>query len=446
MSSRPAIRCSSRASITNGGAGAAVTNTFRITIPSGVHDPTALDASCTFTPTGAPGSDSGGVIACTVPSPLAPGSSVSFNFNDSSSVSGGYTFAADGTTSTPETDTTNNHSEWDVRVLNHAGITLTMVATSPVALGDSSDVTSTVSNAGPDTAFGVTLTITIPSGMDPPTTVPTGCTIAASTMTCLLGDIAIGDSVTVTFTSQSTALGSHEFDGTATTDNDVPSSSSDDATVVVIPRKADLSVTIALSQATAQPGDSLTATVTVHNAGPQEAVNTTLTTTFDSRLAATAVPSCAAGGTCSLGTLNPGDDVTFIVNLHPQESGTPPNNYTATMSAQVSSDTLDPNTANNKATATLPVIQQLTDVAVAVTVAPVAYVGGTTSAKITVVNHGPAAASDVRLKVTMPVQLAATRDAGVRDRDQCLQPRHLRFGRAPDVHDQPGPASAAASP
>jgi uncharacterized repeat protein (TIGR01451 family) len=56
----------------------------------------------------------------------------------------------------------------------------------------------TVSNAGPSTATGVVVTITLPAGMTVISTLGASCSVAGATVTCALGTLAPGATVSLT--------------------------------------------------------------------------------------------------------------------------------------------------------------------------------------------------------------------------------------------------------
>lgn len=120
---------------------------------------------------------------------------------------------------------------------------------------------------------------------------------------------------------------------------------------------ADLSVTKTDAKDPVQPGATIAYTITVTNAGPDTAVNTVVTdrlpkgTTFVSATASKG--TCAVKGTtvtCTLGDLTKGGAYdTATVNLLVKAPST---GGTLTNTADVASDTKDPNKANDSATQT----------------------------------------------------------------------------------------------
>jgi uncharacterized repeat protein (TIGR01451 family)/CSLREA domain-containing protein len=87
----------------------------------------------------------------------------------------------------------------------------------PVTVGDNLTYTITVTNNGPDAATNVVVTDTLPSGVTFVSASP-GCVHAAGVVTCNLGTIAVGDSVTITIVVTVTAPGTISNTATVTSD------------------------------------------------------------------------------------------------------------------------------------------------------------------------------------------------------------------------------------
>jgi len=112
--------------------------------------------------------------------------------------------------------------------------------------------------------------------------------------------------------------------------------------------QADLEISKADSPDPVTVGDNLTYTITVTNRGPDPATNVVVTDTLPSGVTfVSASPGCVHSAgvvTCNLGTIPAGDSVTITIVVTPTAPGTISN------TATVTSDTLDPNTANNSDT------------------------------------------------------------------------------------------------
>jgi uncharacterized repeat protein (TIGR01451 family) len=87
----------------------------------------------------------------------------------------------------------------------------------PVTVGDNLTYTITVTNNGPDAAANVVVTDTLPSGVTFVSASP-GCVHAAGVVTCNLGNIPAGGSVTITIVVTVTAPGTISNTATVTSD------------------------------------------------------------------------------------------------------------------------------------------------------------------------------------------------------------------------------------
>jgi uncharacterized repeat protein (TIGR01451 family)/uncharacterized protein (TIGR03382 family) len=258
-----------------------------------------------------------------------------------------------------------------------------------ISVGGTGDYTATINNANSgSTARGVTAAMTAPAGFNI-TAVSAECTASdpaaipaagAPVVTCTLADIVVGGTGTVTFTV-SVPLPDGFPDNLGT----CPTAPLGDATLAVawtnagtISRKASLDFGIADVPPAPQPGTPtpvdpyadlaidvqgpatetvgqvVTYTSTVTNNGPCPAVNVLV----DNSTAAAGLIFQSGTGvctdtsdSCSLGTLAPGDTVTFTstfkVDNLPANLQSTNNPYPVA----VSSDTDDPNSDNDSSTA-----------------------------------------------------------------------------------------------
>jgi uncharacterized repeat protein (TIGR01451 family) len=190
---------------------------------------------------------------------------------------------------------------------------------------------------------------------------------------------------------------------------DLPSSGT--VTVTVAPPGADLSVAASAAPATVHTAGQITYSLVVANGGLDPAQNVRLSdalpagTTFVSVTPGSPACTVTAGVLgCALGTMASGaqQTVTLVVAVGPGLAGT-----TIADTAQVTSDTTDPNPANNTATATTPV-RASADVRVAQTGPAAVAAGGSLAYTITVTNAGPEAAAAVTVTDALPAALTAT--------------------------------------
>ena len=192
----------------------------------------------------------------------------------------------------------------------------------------------------------------------------------------------------------------------------IAADNSDRASVVVNPQ-ADLSLTKTASDTNPGTDDEVDYTLTVHNAGPNDATGVMI---HDSLLAGfdflDAPPECTnANGaiTCDIGTVASGASASETIKVRTTAALA---GQTVSNLATVSSDDEDPNTANNQATATIQVkpLVDLKLTKVASNPAPAA--GGPVSYTLTLVNHGPSPATGVTITDHLPSALTFTSSSG----------------------------------
>jgi uncharacterized repeat protein (TIGR01451 family) len=280
-----------------------------------------------------------------------------------------------------------------------------------VVVGGSLTYVVEVINSGPAQATGVVASISLPpsmvdTGSHP---LPSGCSVdAAGIVTCSFGFPFPPRSIALlTFGVNATEFGT--FDATATVSADEPdpntANNSSSATVVVL-GDADLALAVQ------GPGQvfvqsSITYSLTVTNAGPDDARDTVL---MDQIAPITALTGWSSSqGSCSnpspgvlrcdLGTLASGSTATVSVTAFTLADGT------ATNSASVTSDNRDPNAANNAGSATTTVLPE-SDLAVGLSTDATARQGSKSTVTLTgtVTNNGPSDA----LGATATHQLAST--------------------------------------
>ena len=197
-----------------------------------------------------------------------------------------------------------------------AGANLSVTKTAPAAVDAGADIpyVVTVTNAGPATAEGVTLTDAVPTAVTlvPGSVVPSqGTCTQAVPVSCALGSLAAGARATVRFSATSSLASlpsvTNEATVTTTTPGDDPADNHASATTAI--RAADLSVLKTGTRA-ARIGQTVTYRIAVRNRGPSDEPNAMASDTLPDGLVGVAVvPSqgtCViAGGkaTCELGLL-----------------------------------------------------------------------------------------------------------------------------------------------
>jgi uncharacterized repeat protein (TIGR01451 family) len=254
----------------------------------------------------------------------------------------------------------------DSRVVADLAITKTD-APDPVTTGNNLTYTITVTNSGPDTATGVTMTDPLPATTTFVSATPSqGNCGGTDTVTCNLGSVNKGGSATVTIVvtpmqaggiSNTANIAANEFDPNL---ND---NSATQVTTVNAPPSADMSITKSDSPDPVTVGSSLTYTITVKNNGPSAATGVTMTdplpgtVTFVSATPSQGNCTGTATVTCSLGSLSNGASATVTIVVTPTQAGGISNTTTVT------ANEADPVTSNNSATEPTTVnavIRQLT--------------------------------------------------------------------------------------
>jgi uncharacterized repeat protein (TIGR01451 family) len=290
--------------------------------------------------------------------------------------------------------------------------------TDPLVAGQPVTFTIGVTNNGPQTATGVTVTDPIPAGITN-VTVDSGdvtCTVTA-TVTCAVPDMAVGQSAQIKITGTLSPSGNPgaSLSNTATvsgTRTD-PNLANNTASVIsTMSAATDVSIVKTFSPSTPVAGQNVTYTLSVFNAGPSEARNVVISdpldpdTTFIS--ATPGQGSCTAQGsmlTCQVGTLAPGASAveTFVVvEINPGATAVLQNTATVTTS------TTDTNPANNvSSTSFQPDI--IADMAVVKTAsAAQVSAGDTIDFTLAVRNLGSSDAVNVVLADTMPDGFSVT--------------------------------------
>lgn len=226
-----------------------------------------------------------------------------------------------------------------------------------------------------------------------------------------IGDLAVGERVTVLLRGVVDPLTTGILTNVAQVSSPTPDPNPDNNTATVetpVTEQADLSVVKVGAPKPAAVGDLVTYTLAVANAGPVNAENTVLSDPLPDALASPEV-SLDGGrsfqpwaGTLALGTLLPGQAQTILLR------GTVRASTDALLinTATVQSDTPDPNPDNNTDTEELPV-QLAADLAITKLGSPSPVsAGGLLTYTLDLTNLGPAYAQNVSLTDPLPPPLS----------------------------------------
>ncbi len=246
-----------------------------------------------------------------------------------------------------------------------ADVRVTKTASAPSILpGDNVTFTITVTNNGPSTATGVTVTDPIPTDLTYVSATPStgSCSYTAPTVTCSLGSLTNGASATISLVATGAAVGLPVNVATVAANevDCVPANNSAGVRVTVQARIANLSITKSGSPASVGVTGTVTWTLNVTNGGPDPAAGVTVSDPIPAGMTLTSATTTWPGGsctgnplvTCSLGTMNSGATATITIVAVNDGPGTKSN--TASVASSSATD-FDSDTTNNSATATTTV-------------------------------------------------------------------------------------------
>jgi uncharacterized repeat protein (TIGR01451 family) len=254
---------------------------------------------------------------------------------------------------------------------------------------------------------------------------PAGCSAAGQVVTCSLGDLASGQSVTfqiVTLVASSTAAdagGPTSMTNTASVssgaidDNPADNQVSDTA---IVTDSADLGVSkLCKPDTTIYAGTPINCSVFVDNFGPSDARNVVIDDIILSNgtFAITNVAVSPGPTSCTTTTVTGGKKITCstgnLAAASTTQTGRVTLSYTITANdgqdidnqASARSDTPDPNSSNNQVTVNLTVTS-LSDLALTKNVATSGVAGTAITWTLSVHNNGPSSATNVTITDTVP--------------------------------------------
>ncbi|MCO5316558.1 MAG: DUF11 domain-containing protein [Solirubrobacterales bacterium] len=286
------------------------------TLPSGVTDVTTDNNACTVSvPTincAVGNLANGASVTIKVTAKVKPGQS---NLINTAKVKGDQPDPNPGN----DTSTTND----PVSPVADLGI-VKQADRSSVEAGQNLVYTFKVTNYGPDSVTGATITDTLPAGVTYVDGAP-GCNASGQVVTCTINFLAAGGSAQTGITVKVTDSAANPVRNTAKVtgsphDPNPGNNTSTIETPVTPPAKdADVAIVKTADNHNPQAGDVVTYTLTTKNNGPAAAENVVVTdelpdgVTFVSADA----PCTESGGkiTCALGTLAPGQEVALKVRV-----------------------------------------------------------------------------------------------------------------------------------
>ncbi|MCA9145232.1 MAG: DUF11 domain-containing protein [Planctomycetales bacterium] len=287
---------------------------------------------------------------------------------------------------------------------------------------DNVTFTITVSNAGPDAASGVTVLDAIPAGMTFVSSTPSQGSYVNGTGVWTVGTIANGANATLqivasvdtvgTKTNSAQVTAADQTDSDSTPGNSIDTED-DQASIMLTPQDADLSLTKTVDDTTPNSGQNVTFTVTVSNAGPSSATNVVVQDSLPAGLTfVSSTPSQGtfdnATGQWAVGTMVSGGSATLQIVASVTTIGAKTN------VAQVQSvDQNDPDSTPNNSIATeddqaeVVLTPEVADLSVTQTVNNAnVNVGDNVIFTIEVSNAGPQDATNVAVRDTLPTGMS----------------------------------------
>jgi uncharacterized repeat protein (TIGR01451 family) len=347
--------------------------------------------------------------ACTTPFPCSIGTLTS---GQSGSITSTYTIPANytgvtiantATISATENDPNSgdNSSTANTNVAQPADVFITKTGPTSASPGQNVTYTITVTNGGPASAGGVTVSDPAPAG----TTFVSNSGACTTAFPCSLGTMTAGQTATInaTFNIPANFAGA-SVTNTATVSSGAsdPSSANNTASASTsLVAQADVSI-VKSGPASITTGQNIVYTTVVTNNGPLTASNVFVTDTTPAGLTFVSNSgACTGAFPCGLGTMTSGQSATITSTYN-----VPANYAGASISntASVSSSTFDGNSTNNSSTVTTSVSTSATsaDLSITKTGPSQASAASTISFNITVTNLGPLPATNVVITDTTP--------------------------------------------
>jgi uncharacterized repeat protein (TIGR01451 family) len=345
---------------------------------------------------------------------VAAGATCTITVNVTSSVVGNYVNDNNNLSTTIANLIPNASTPLEVYPIADVEIEKSTAAT--VVAGEEATYELKVTNHGPNTATNVKVSDPLPSALSF-VSASSGCAQANGTVTCSIASLANGASQTFTVKANvsSSADSCADVRNTATVTNDVtdPDLTNNSSSVCDLERRSNLSMTKTASSGQVAHGGQVMYTLVVKNNGPSDAANVKVTDPMAAGLSlVSAKPSqgfCSTTGgkvSCNMGTLQAGGSAQVLVTATVTAPAGSCGTNAIKNTAKVTSDSNDPDPANNSDSAQVCVTPDPPPTAFDLVSAKTAssksvYVGQPLTYTVTVTNKGPAAAPAAKVTDTL---------------------------------------------
>ncbi len=358
---------------------------------------------------------SGATRTVTITAPIRAGSAFASAPESRQAVNKANVYSA-----TDDPDASDNADEATTIVTFAADLQVNATGPGSIAAGSTGEVAFTTTNNGPSTATASQLVVTIPADLTP-VSAPAGCTIAGQVVTCALGDLASGASVTTAIGVRAaaglSAVSASALADVSSTTPDYDSLNNSDLAPFVMGPVADLVVTKTVGASSVAAGGTVNWTLAIANSGPDTSNGSVVTDTLPAGLTPTSVSSsvpdaCSISGqvvTCQAGEIVPGSgyQALIVTTVSDDYAGAQITN-TATLAP---GSEADPNAANNTSSAVVSVNPGATGADLAVTKkasATTVKPGGTLGYQIVVTNTGGSVSTQGTVTDTLPPGVTPT--------------------------------------